>query len=337
MKTVGFFNDKGGVGKTWLVYHLAWMYADLGLGVIAADFDPQANLSSMFLDDTKLGELWSESGPRRTVHGALRPLLDGTGDVSQPHLEVPTPGLQLLVGDLTLSTAEDEFSGQWPACLEENSHAVRVMSALWRILQLAASEMEAPLVLIDVGSDLGALNRAALIASDYVVIPLAPDMRSLQGVRNSGPTIQRWRKGWQERRDRNPDPGLAAPPGRMAPLGYVCMQHPFRLARPVGAYERWLERIPGMYATSVQESQLPVPDSIDSDPNCLAALKNLRSLMPMARAVRKPVFFLEPADGAIGGHATAVGASYKGFFGLASAIAERVGIGLPNHSLRHAR
>ena len=37
MKTIAFFNNKGGVGKTTLVYHLAWMYADL---------DPQANLTA---------------------------------------------------------------------------------------------------------------------------------------------------------------------------------------------------------------------------------------------------------------------------------------------------
>ena len=45
---VAFFNNKGGVGKTSLVYHLAWMYADLGLRVMAADLDPQANLTSAF-------------------------------------------------------------------------------------------------------------------------------------------------------------------------------------------------------------------------------------------------------------------------------------------------
>jgi Mrp family chromosome partitioning ATPase len=39
---VAFFNNKGGVGKTSLVYHLAWMYSDLGFRVVAADLDPQA-------------------------------------------------------------------------------------------------------------------------------------------------------------------------------------------------------------------------------------------------------------------------------------------------------
>ena len=50
MKTLAFFNNKGGVGKTSLVYHLAWMFADHGIPVLAADLDPQANLTAMFLD-----------------------------------------------------------------------------------------------------------------------------------------------------------------------------------------------------------------------------------------------------------------------------------------------
>ena len=49
MKTIAFFNNKGGVGKTSLVYHLAWMYADLGVSVVAADLDPQANLTAIGL------------------------------------------------------------------------------------------------------------------------------------------------------------------------------------------------------------------------------------------------------------------------------------------------
>ena len=68
MNTIAFFNNKGGVGKTSLVYHLAWMYAELGLSVIAADLDPQANLTSMFIDEDQLATLMAGSAltPRRS-------------------------------------------------------------------------------------------------------------------------------------------------------------------------------------------------------------------------------------------------------------------------------
>lgn len=56
-KVIAFFNNKGGVGKTSLVYHLAWMYADLGKRVVAADLDPQANLTSAFLEVDTLERL----------------------------------------------------------------------------------------------------------------------------------------------------------------------------------------------------------------------------------------------------------------------------------------
>jgi chromosome partitioning protein len=54
---VAFFNNKGGVGKTSLACHLAWMFAERGHRVPAADLDPQANLSAAFLEDfAKLAE-----------------------------------------------------------------------------------------------------------------------------------------------------------------------------------------------------------------------------------------------------------------------------------------
>jgi chromosome partitioning protein len=59
MSTVAFFNNKGGVGKTSLVYHLAWMYADLEYQVLAADLDPQANLTAAFLDEDGLERIWA--------------------------------------------------------------------------------------------------------------------------------------------------------------------------------------------------------------------------------------------------------------------------------------
>ena len=325
MKSLALFNNKGGVGKTSLVYHLAWMYADLGLNVIAADLDPQANLTSMFLEDERLEALWSEEGQRQTVFGALQPLLEGTGDVRAPHVEEPAPGLGLVVGDLALSAAEDELSSQWPDCLDRKPRAFRVLSALWRVLRLAAKETAADVVLVDVGPNLGAFNRAALVTADFVLVPLAPDLYSLQGLRNLGPTLRRWQSEWAERRERNPVADLEVPRGAMTPVGYVVMQHAVRLDRPVKAYARWMNRIPEVYGRAVLDQEPEETLTIDRDPACLAALKHYRSLMPLAQEARKPMFALKPADGAIGGHAAAVQECYREFRDLALTVAKRCG------------
>jgi hypothetical protein len=54
--------------------------------------------------------------------------------------------------------------------------------------------------------------------------------------------------------------------------------------------------------------------------NQLAMIKHFKSLMPMAQDARKPMFLLKPADGAIGGHATAVRDCYQQFEDLARRI-----------------
>lgn len=337
MKTIAFFNNKGGVGKTTLVYHLAWMYTELGLPVLAGDLDPQANLTSMFLDEERVEKLWDGAGTHRTIFGALRPLLEGTGDVSTPHVEPPLPeettalGPGLIVGDLALSLAEDELSNQWPDCLDRKPRAFRVISALWRVLKRAADEKGCELVLIDVGPNLGALNRAALVAADYVVVPLAPDLYSLQGLRNLGPTLRRWRSEWRERRERKPDDLPILPQGAMQPAGYVVMQHAMRLDRPVRAYAQWMKRIPSTYRESVLDTRESPQGGIplEQDPHCLATLKHYRSLMPLAQEVRKPMFFLTPADGAFGGHGKAVQDCYKDFCQLARTIAQACEVTLP--------
>jgi cellulose biosynthesis protein BcsQ len=327
VKTVAFFNNKGGVGKTSLVYHLAWMYAELGLSVVAADFDPQANLSSMFLDEERLEALWPDGDHPKTVYGAIRPLIEGTGDIASPHAERIGERLSLIVGDLALAVSEDELNSQWPLCLDRNPRAFRVISALWRLLETAVRQTEAEVALIDVGPNLGAMNRAALIAAESIVIPLAPDLHSLQGLKNLGPTVRRWREEWRERRGKNPVAGLSLPLGGLAPAGYVVMQHAVRLARPVKAYDRWMARIPDTYRSAVlDEPAGGQTQRVEDDPHCLSALKHYRSLMPLAQEARKPMFFLKPADGAIGGHAKAVQDCYKDFRDLARRIAHRCGI-----------
>ena len=325
-----FFNNKGGVGKTSLVYHLAWMYADNGIRVLAADLDPQANLTSMFLDEDKLEDLWPDGKHPKSILGVIEPILKGTGDIAEPHIEEIDDNIGLLIGDLGLSNFEDKLSDAWPRCHDGDEAAFRVISAFYRILYDAALKRNVDLVLIDVGPNLGAINRAALIASHYVTIPLAPDLFSLQGLRNLGPTLLKWRKEWAERLKKNPDRTLNLPTGDMNPLGYIILQHAMRMDRPVKAYNRWMKRIPSVYREAVLNE--PDTDSSippDKDPYCIYQLKHYRSLMPMAMEARKPMFFLKPADGAIGAHQKAVLDCYEDFKNLAGQIAAQSKIDFP--------
>ena len=329
---IAFFNNKGGVGKTSLVYHLAWMYADLSTRVVAVDLDPQANLSAAFLPDERLEELWPETSHPNTIFGCVQPLIRGVGDIAAPHLEFLEAELALLVGDLLLSGFEDQLSEVWPKCSDGDERAFRVMSAFWRIMQQAAQTHQAEMILVDLGPNLGAINRAALIAADYVVVPLSPDLFSVQGLRNLGPTLRRWRKQWKERTSKNPADDLKLPKGHIKPVGYTVLQHSVRLDRPVKAYERWIARIPDVYRTAVLAEDGVDGITVTDDPYTLGLLKHYRSLMPMGQEVRKPIFHLKYADGAIGSHINAVQRAYNDFKSLAIAIAERTNVTLGNRS-----
>jgi len=326
---IAFFNNKGGVGKTSMVYHMAWMFSDRGLRVIAADLDPQCNLTAAFLDEDRLEEVLPSDGRRLTVFGAIQPLKLGTGDIEDPHVEIVSERLGLILGDMALSTLEDDLSEVWPKCLGGDPRAFRVTSAFWRVIQKAAATHGADAVLIDLGPNLGSINRAALIASDFVAIPLGPDLFSLQGLRNLGPALRMWREGWHKRLKEKPPKDLQLPTGAMQPIGYMVLRHAVRLDRPVKAFERWMARMPSTYSESVLRERVDAKLTIDTDPNCIAKMKDYRSLMPLAQEARKPMFFLKPADGALGAHSYAVTDAYKDFKAVAMKVAGGAGLQLP--------
>ena len=331
MKTITFFNNKGGVGKTSLVYHLSWMLAELEYRVIVADLDPQGNLSSMFLNENRLEELWKGKNGC-TINRDIAPLFDGTGDINrEPYIEKIGEGIGLLTGDLALSHREDQLSEEWPKCLDgKEQRPFRVMTAFSRLIDSAARSSGADIALIDVGPNLGAINRAALIATDHVVIPLAPDLFSLQGLKNVGPTLKDWRDGWRKRIEEKPaELDITMPSGKMTPVGYVIMRHSVRLSRPVQAYNRWIEKVPGTYKESIEITDKKSADEI-SKKYGLAHLKDYRSLMPIAQEARKPMFMLKPADGAIGAQQHAVTECYRDFKALAEKILTVCEIGIPN-------
>jgi chromosome partitioning protein len=322
-----FFNNKGGVGKTSLVFHLAWMFSEIGKRVVAIDLDPQANLTSAFLAEEDLESLWDGDGPAnmgRTVYQCVRPLTE-VGDILPPHSQRISSRLHLVPGDLGLASFEDFLSQEWPHALDSGSlyRPFRILSAFWQVAQQAAEQNGAELILADVGPNLGAINRSALLATDHVVIPLAADLFSLQGLRNLGPTLRNWRADWRKRLNNWTAPTFPLPAGAMAPIGYILMQHSKRLSRPVKAYKKWADRIPQTYQQMISGG----PRDLTLGPaaeDCLARLKHYRSLVPMALEVRKPIFHLTAADGAIGNHAYAVKDAWSDFKALAGAILSRI-------------
>jgi cellulose biosynthesis protein BcsQ len=321
---VTFFNNKGGVGKTTLVYHLAWMLNELGRAVVVLDLDPQANLTASFLDDDRVERLWN-STPRGTVYGALSPLFEGEGGVGSPPLEEIRSGLWLVPGDLRLSGTEQQLGQAWADSLSRDVRAFRVTTAFATVGRLAAAQADAEIVLVDVGPNLGAINRAAMVASDHVVVPMAPDLYSLQGLQNLGPTLRTWRQDWLDRIDRAPRPDLELPAGDMRPVGYVVLQHGVRVDRIVGAYDRWLRQVPAHYRHWVLDgpTEAAAPP-VSEDPLCLGLLKHYHSLVPLGQEARKPVFFLKSADGAIGAHQRAVREAYGHFEALAGRLTDEI-------------
>jgi chromosome partitioning protein len=331
VKTIAFFNNKGGVGKTSLVYHLAWMYHELGERVVAVDLDPQSNLTTAFLPVDRLEQLWASQEHPHTILGAIQPLMDHIGDLAPPQLEIvdssPWRSLSLIPGDLDLSLFEDRLAEAWDKCLSDSrgeaADAFRVMSAFHRILERAAAQTGAELLLIDMGPSLGSINRAALLAADAVVVPLGTDVSSLQGLRNLGPTLTEWRRGWRERLDNEVRPEeLSLPRGEMRPIGYVILQHAARDAYPASAHQRWINEIPRIYRQALLDEEGDVPSP---DPHHLATLRYYRGLIPMAQEARKPMFLLKPADGAIGSNAAAVQDCRRDFEALARRIAAAAG------------
>ncbi|MGN8151958.1 ParA family protein [Agrobacterium sp. 22094] len=324
MKVIAFFNNKGGVGKTTLIYHVGHMLADQGYRVVMADLDPQSNLTAMSLTVSDL--VLIEDDQVNTIYDSVAPVIASGSDVFPVYIEV-TENLALIPGDLELSNIEDALSREWTQCLSDSAldreRAFAVTTSLARTVKVSAEDYDADYVLLDVGPNLGAINRSALLLADFVIVPVAPDVFSLKGLSNVGKGLMEWRKGWLRRRENAPKGDW--PVGEMDPLGYVVSRFSIYAGERAIHFRRWIDRVPRIFHGEVLRDSTNYSGTIDDDPAKLAWLKDYRSLMPMAMEANKPIFRLKPSDGAIGGHQSAVTGSYDDFHDLASSIVTKIG------------
>ncbi|MFT3951811.1 MAG: ParA family protein [Oscillospiraceae bacterium] len=150
---ISVVTQKGGVGKTTTVNALSSSLNKRGARVLSVDMDPQSNLSF---------STGADFDTQPTVYDVMRKKIE-TQDAIQRRCMT-----DIIPSNILLSGIELEFTGKNREFLLKNS--------------LAGVSRFYDYILIDSPPGLGILTVNALAACDYVIIPMTPDIFSLQGL-----------------------------------------------------------------------------------------------------------------------------------------------------------
>lgn len=215
MKIISIFNNKGGVGKSTLSFHLAHALAERGTKTLMIDLDPQSNLTLQCMDPIVLEKLWLEEEPfiedfqdalagsnksfsefvatPRSIHCLLKPIEDGVfesfalGEVHQL-----TPNLGLIPGRLSLHTFEDKLAKSWSDAFLGEPQSLRLLAAIRSLCLEASKKYGYEVAILDTSPSLGILNRVIISMSTGFFVPCSPDMFSTFGLTNIGLALRSW-------------------------------------------------------------------------------------------------------------------------------------------------
>ena len=93
MKSICFFNNKGGVGKTTLLCNVAsYLATEISLRVLIVDADPQCNATQLIVGEEKVQRLdrlpqrskQSRQIRQETLFDVLRPVTIGDSSIAKP-------------------------------------------------------------------------------------------------------------------------------------------------------------------------------------------------------------------------------------------------------------
>ena len=108
--------------------------------MIAADLDPQANLTSRSLSEERLDEIWEVFNDLPYTGQSHRSFVALATSGPRP-VEQIDQEIGLLVGDLELSRFEDDLSAAWPKCQLGDERSCRVMSAFARAIAMGGEHI----------------------------------------------------------------------------------------------------------------------------------------------------------------------------------------------------
>lgn len=180
MKVITFFNHAGGVGKSSSVRDIGFTLGRRGYRVLLIDADPQANLT----DWLGVRDLPDDNGERREIEleDTLYPavLADDDADLALPS-PIRVHGVDLIPGHLDVATIEPMLPGQ-------------LMGVMRLKEALRSLKDQYDFVLIDPPPSLGQLSALAVIAAQYVVVPVPASGKGLKGLQTVVQMLGRFRK-----------------------------------------------------------------------------------------------------------------------------------------------
>ena len=334
MKSLVFFNNKGGVGKTTLACNLVgYLNTHKNIRVLLIDADPQCNATQAMLSDETCEQIYfDESSEIQTLYDYLSPLEQG-----EPTIKVdikPVLGSQnryqtdIIPGHPRMSIVEDRLSDAWSKLQGRDIAGFRVTN--WCTQLLKSLEGKYDLVVFDVGPSLGALNRTVILSCDYIVTPFGCDIFSLLGIKNISTWITTWNRQYKraisDAMDDTPHIFSAYPvindtSDKFRFAGYSVQQYVTRTfktgPRPVKSYDKIMTRIPSTVTEAMGFIQ---PATLEQKDMELGHIPYVYSLVPMAQSAKAPIYALNNSDGLVGSQYSQV----NSFAAIMSKIADRL-------------
>ena len=170
--------------------------------------------------------------------------------------------------------------------------AMTFMCALSRSTRTLGERYEADVIIYDVGPNVGALNRAILLGSDFFVTPVGADLFSLRALSTVGRSIARWIKDWQVVRNlASADDRGAILRGRPHYIGYITSAYKVSSGRlSTKPHEHWEARIaPRVRDKIVEDIKRIDSDLVPTNGNKIASIKDFHSLAPQAQKHGIPI------------------------------------------------